>query len=158
MGGHCGSILKFKFGTNFPVQTLLHFQSQVLLLISIRFDHFPLYFCVITIFIYMPLIIKLQFSAQRRMIYSLRQRRNRRHFGDDSFRCIFLNENVFISIKFSLKFIPKGPITNISALVQIMAWRQPDNKPLSESMVIILLPHICVTWLQWVNASVNEMN
>ena len=29
-----------------------------------------------------------------------------------------------ISIKFSLKFVPKGPINNIPALVQTMAWRK----------------------------------
>ena len=32
---------------------------------------------------------------------------------------IFLNENVWIPIKASLKFVPKGPINNIPALVQI---------------------------------------
>ena len=29
-------------------------------------------------------------------------------------------------------FLPKGPINNISVLVQVMAWRQPGDKPLSE--------------------------
>ena len=43
-------------------------------------------------------------------INSLRQRRNRRHFADNIFKCIFLNENILISIEISLKFIPKGPI------------------------------------------------
>ena len=37
------------------------------------------------------------------------------------FKCIFLNENVLILIKISLKFVPKGPINSIPALVQIMA-------------------------------------
>ena len=31
--------------------------------------------------------------------------------------CIFLNENVLIPIEISLKFVPKGPIGNIAALV-----------------------------------------
>ena len=44
--------------------------------------------------------------------------------ADDTFKWIFLNENVIISIKISLKFIPKGPVNNIQALVQIMAWRR----------------------------------
>ena len=44
-----------------------------------------------------------------------------------------------ISIKISLKFIPKGPINNIPALVQIMAWCRPGDKPLSELMVVSLL-------------------
>ena len=42
---------------------------------------------------------------------------NGRHFPDDLFKCIFLNENVLISIKISLKFVPKGQIYNIPALV-----------------------------------------
>ena len=42
---------------------------------------------------------------------------NDRHFPDDIFKCIFLNEIVFISIKISLKFVPKGQINNIPALV-----------------------------------------
>ena len=42
---------------------------------------------------------------------------NGRRFADDIFKCIFLNENVRISIQFSLKFVPKGPIDNKSALV-----------------------------------------
>ena len=82
---------------------------------------------------------------------SLRPRQNRRHFADDIFKCIFLNENVWIAIKISLKFVPKGPINNISALVQIMAWRRPGDKPLSEPMMVILPTQKCVTRPQWVN-------
>ena len=52
----------------------------------------------------------------------------------DIFKCIFMNENVWISIKISMKFVPKGPINNIPALVQIMAWRRTGDKPLSEIM------------------------
>ena len=48
---------------------------------------------------------------------------------------IFLNENIWISIEISLKFVPKGPIDNILPLVHIMAWRWPGNKPLSEPMI-----------------------
>ena len=54
-------------------------------------------------------------------VNTLRPRLNGRHFADDIFKGIFLNENVWIPIKFSLKFVPKGQINNISALVQIMA-------------------------------------
>ena len=57
--------------------------------------------------------------------YSNTLRRNKRHFADDIFKCILLNENVLISIKISLKFTPKGPINNIPALLQVMAWRRP---------------------------------
>ena len=52
-------------------------------------------------------------------------------------KCIFLNENVHISIKISLKFVPKGTINNIPALVQIMASRRPGDKPLWELVLVI---------------------
>ena len=48
---------------------------------------------------------------------TLRPGQNGRHFADDILKCIFLNENVRISIEISLKFVPKGPIDNIPALV-----------------------------------------
>ena len=80
----------------------------------------------------------------------LRPRQNRRHFADEIFKCIFLNENVWISINISLKFVLKGLINNIAALVQIMAWRRPGDKPLFEPMMVNLLTHICVTRPQWV--------
>ena len=83
-------------------------------------------------------------------INTLRLRQDGRHFADDIFKCIFLNENVSIAIKISLKFVPKGPINNNLALVQIMAWRRPGDKPLSEPMMVSLPTHICVTRPQWV--------
>ena len=72
------------------------------------------------------------------------------HSADDIFKCIFWNENVWIPIKISLKFVPKCPINNIPAMVQMMAWRRPGDKPLSEPMVFNLPTHICVTRPQWV--------
>ena len=75
----------------------------------------------------------------------LMPRRNRRHFADDIFKCIFLNENVWTSLKISLKCFLKGPINNISSLVQIMAWRRPGDKPLSEQLIASLPTHICMT-------------
>ena len=85
------------------------------------------------------------------IVNPLRPRQNGRHFADDIFKCIFLNQNVWILIKISLKFFPKGPINNTPALVQIMAWRRPGDKPLSEPMMVRLPTHICVTRPQWVN-------
>ena len=74
-------------------------------------------------------------------------------FPDDIFKCIFLNENVWILIEISLKFVPKDPTNNIQALVQIMAWRRPGAKPLSEPMMVSLLIHICVIRPQCVKFS-----
>ena len=42
---------------------------------------------------------------------------NGRHFADDIFRCIFVNEKLCVLIEISLKFIPKSPTDNIFALV-----------------------------------------
>ena len=83
-------------------------------------------------------------------VNTLRPGQNGRRFADDTFKRIFLNENVRISIKISLKFVPKGPINNNPSLVQIMAWRRSGDKPLSEPMMVSLLTHICVTRPQWV--------
>ena len=78
------------------------------------------------------------------------------HWVRDKMTAIFQTtfSNAFSWMKmyeFRLKFVPKGPINNIPALVQIMAWRRPGDKPLSEPMMVSLLTHICVTRLQWVN-------
>ena len=85
-----------------------------------------------------------------RIINSLRPRPNRRHFADAIFKCIFLNGNVSVAIKISPKFVSKCPISNIPALVHIMAWRRPGDKPISEPMMVSLPRHICVTRPQWV--------
>ena len=81
----------------------------------------------------------------------LRWRQNGRHFADDILKCIFLNENVWISIRISLKFVPRGAINDIPALVHIMAWRLVGDKTLFEPMMVSLLTHICVILPQWVN-------
>ena len=87
-------------------------------------------------------------------INTLRPGRNGRHFADDTFKPIFLNENIGISIKISLQFVPKFQINNIPALVQIMAWRLVGAKPLSELMMVWWLTHICVTRPQCVNQQI----
>ena len=56
-------------------------------------------------------------------------------FADDIFRCIFVNEKFFIFIEISQKFVPKSPINNIRAIVQLMARRWIGDKPLSEAML-----------------------
>ena len=56
-------------------------------------------------------------------VSTLRPKQNGRNFPDDIFKCIFLNENVWISIEISLKNVTYGPVNiNITALVQIMAY------------------------------------
>ena len=84
-------------------------------------------------------------------INTLRPRQNGRNFPDDIFKCISLNENASISINISPKSVPNSQNNNTPALVQIMAWRQPGDKPLSEQMMVRLQMHLCVTQPQWVN-------
>ena len=75
-------------------------------------------------------------------VNTLRPRQNGPLFTDDIFKCICVNRNIWISIEISLKSAPKGSINDIPALVQIMAWRRPGGKPLSEPMMISLLKHM----------------
>ena len=84
------------------------------------------------------------------LINTLRPRQNGRHFADGTFKCIFFNENVLISLKIPLKFVPRGPINNIPALVQIMAWRRPGDKPLSEPMLVF-------AWRIYASLGLNEL-
>ena len=44
-------------------------------------------------------------------------------------------------MELSMKFVPRVPIYNIPALVQIMAWRRLGDKPLSEPMMDSLPTH-----------------
>ena len=88
---------------------------------------------------------------------TLRPRQNGRHFADDIFKCIFLNENVWIPIEIALKFVPKESINNNSSLFQIMAWRRPGDKPLSEPMMVGSLTHKCVTRPQWAKWEIFEL-
>ena len=78
------------------------------------------------------------------------------HWGQDkmaailqtTLRCIFLNENATISIKISLKLVPKDSINDIPSMVQIMVWRWPSDKPLSEPVMFDY---------QHIYASLNEL-
>ena len=56
--------------------------------------------------------------------------------ADDIFNCIFLNEIGRISIHISLKYDPRSPIDNKSALVQVMDWHRTGDKPLPGPMMI----------------------
>ena len=88
---------------------------------------------------------------------TLRPRQSGHYFTDGIYKCIVLNKNAWISLKVSLKFVHKVRIDNIPALVQIMAWRWPGDKPLSEPIMVSLLTHICVTRPQWVKHRINSI-
>ena len=97
-------------------------------------------------------------------VNTVRLRQNSHHVADNIWRCIFLNENVWISIVISQKFVPKGLINNIPALIQIMAWCRPGNKSLFEPLMVTLLTHLCVTlpqwvtWFKWINMIMKRTN
>ena len=55
--------------------------------------------------------------------------------ADDICKCIFLNEKDKIPIQISLKLVPRGPIDNKPALVQVMVWRRAGDKPLPKPMM-----------------------
>ena len=73
------------------------------------------------------------------------------HWGRDKMAAIsqttlsnaFSWMKMILLLPISLKFVPKGPINIIPALIEIM--------PLSEPMLVSLLTHICITRPEWVN-------
>ena len=81
-------------------------------------------------------------------VNTLRARQNGHHFPNNIFKCIFFYENVWISIKISLKFVPKVPIDNKPTLVQIMAWHWP---------AIIWTNDGLVYWCIHASLGVNEL-
>ena len=117
------------YSDGFPQQytrKFLHFSYGCVLNIKFYFLHF--YFCFIYYidfdlkrFNHMVLGTTKRISIMICMVINtlntLRPRENGGHFADDILKCIFLNENVWIPIEISLKFVPKGPIDNIPALV-----------------------------------------
>ena len=76
---------------------------------------------------WLPTLLTHIYITRTQYFNMLRLRQNGSGFTDDTFKRIFLNENVRISIKISMKFVPTGPISNIPAWVQIMAWRRSGS-------------------------------
>ena len=66
---------------------------------------------------------------------TLRPWQNGRHFPDDIYKCIFLNQNVWIFKTIWRKFVPTGAVDNNTALVHVMAWCRIADKPLSEPKI-----------------------
>ena len=78
-------------------------------------------------------------------ISALRPIQNDRIFFDKNFKCIFLEWKYTNFDKDFTEVCIMGQIKNIPALVQIMTWRRPGDKQLSEPMMVSLLTYICVT-------------
>ena len=60
---------------------------------------------------------------------------NDRHFPNDIFSCIFVNEKLCILFKNALKFLPYGSINNNQALAWIIALRRIGHMTLFEPML-----------------------
>ena len=78
-----------------------------------------------------------------------------RRFADDSFICIFVTEKFCILIKISLKFVPKDPIENNPAPVQIMAWQQISASHYLNQCWPSSLTHICGTRGRWIKPVIS---
>ena len=59
-------------------------------------------------------------------------------------------------LRFHWSLFLMGSINNNPALVKIVAWRRPGDKPLSEPRMESLLMHRCVTRPQWVKQPLNS--
>ena len=77
------------------------------------------------------------FHVKIYLVNTLRLTQNGYSFAGSIFKCILWNENDRIPnpIQISMKFIAYVLIDNKPALVQIMAWRRPGDKLLSEPMM-----------------------
>ena len=84
------------------------------------------------------------------------------HWGRDKmadisqtiFSNIFSSKKMFeFRLKFHWNLFLRVQLTKIPALFQIMAWRRPGDKTLSEAMLVSLLTHKCFTRPQWVKCS-----
>ena len=73
-------------------------------------------------------------SQRNQYVYTLRPEQNGRHFTDEIFTSIFLSENCLVLIKFPLKSLPKDPINNELAMVQILVCGLIGDKLLSDTI------------------------
>ena len=60
---------------------------------------------------------------------------NGRHLGKDIFKCISWMGMTKIPIRISLKLVPRSPVGNKPALVQVMAWCRSGDRPLTGPML-----------------------
>ena len=91
-------------------------------------------------------------------VSTFRLRQICRNFPDDISNAFSWIKIYEFLLRFSLKFVPEGPINNIPLLVQIRAWRRPGDKPLPGPMMFRLPTHIFVTRPQWVKGQLKETN
>ena len=79
--------------------------------------------------------------AQTNFIITLRPGQNGRYFPDDILKWIFFNENIWILINISLKFVPMGPII----ILWIIYWRIYVSLSLNE--LIQPMQQVMTDWM-----------
>ena len=100
--------------------------------------------------------IGIWFKESTRYFNSLRPRQNGHHFQTTFSNVISWMKMYEFPLRFHWSLFPRVDFNNIPALGQIMAWRRPGDKPLSEPMMVSLLTHRCATRPQWVNKIKNS--
>ena len=76
-----------------------------------------------------------QLAFEWHILTNLPQDRMATILVDENFKCIFLNDDNIIPIRISKKFVPRSPIGDMPALVQVMARRRTCDQPLPEPML-----------------------
>ena len=125
--GHCRRTIMNKhweFASEKYGQFVFYLQTMVLLLINLTQ-------CMILVQYYWYDNVCMKPSNT---VEILKPRQNGSHFADDSFKCIFLNDNFQVSNKVWLQCVLEGLIDCKSTLFQIMTWCWTGNKPLSVPM------------------------
>ena len=118
-----------------------HYDPSVLLRIW-----YVIHVCYVSLAELSSVLVWLSVFFQLNLLNILRLRQNGQHCTDSIFKSILFNENVWIWIRISLKFVP---INIFPASVQIMACHCPCDKPLPT--------HIRVTQPQQVKFVMNIM-
>ena len=72
--------------------------------------------------------------SRTRRVKILRPEQNGRHFADNSFKCIFLNKNVSVSNKMSMKNVPRCLIERKASIGSGDGLVLPGNKPSEQSV------------------------
>ena len=71
--------------------------------------------------------------------------KNGPHFANEIFKLNFLYEGCGTLTQISMKFVPMGPVDNILALVQKMAWRRIGAPIYIRTNYGLVYGHFCVT-------------
>ena len=87
------------------------------------------------------------------IVNTLRLKQNGCHFADDIFKLIIFYEIWCILILIPLKFVPKVPVSNKPALIQLMVWHKLGETPLSEPVMFLFISdtYKCLIQPPWVN-------